>query len=94
MARRIGVQQRVAANVAISVEILWIRLLRHHRIRADKPPQPRVVVAGVVIHQAKAPLRPLAGEGEVGDQGAGDPALLAIGQVAGFGHHRAGDISC
>jgi hypothetical protein len=32
----------------------------------------------------------LTGKGEVGDQGAGDPALLAVGQVARLGYQRAG----
>jgi hypothetical protein len=94
MPTRIIIPQRIVPGIGIPIQRLRIPRLRHHRIRTDEAPQLWVVVAGVVVHQRKAPLGPLTGKGEVGDQGAGDPALLAVGQVAGFGYQGAGDIGC
>ncbi len=57
----IPVAQGVVVHIRIPIQRLWIPCLRHHRIRADETPQPRVVVVGVVVHQAESGLGALAG---------------------------------
>jgi len=61
MSCRINVFQRIVIAVAVSIQRLWIFIVRHNRIRADKPPNRRIVVAGVVVVQAGI-VQPLAGK--------------------------------
>ena len=66
---------------------------RHHRIRADEPPQRRIVVARLVVVQAEGLLPPLAGEAVFGWECAAAPAHLAVGVVPLPGHNCAADVS-
>ena len=70
MPRGVDVTCRVVEHIRIPVERLGIARLRHQRVRADKPPQHRVVVAGPVVVEGQARILPLAGELAVGGGGA------------------------
>jgi hypothetical protein len=65
MPARIGVLEGIVFAIAIPIQTLRIRVIRHNRIRADEPANRGVVVAGVVVVQAGI-VQPLAGEQLVG----------------------------
>jgi len=95
MATGVIVEQRAIEYIGEPIELLRIGKIRHNRIRADKPPQPRRIIAGIVIAQAEAGLEPLPGEAVVGRPGRpAGPALPPERQVAGFGEDGVGAVGC
>ena len=58
--------KRVIENVSQPIQRLWIPRIGHNRIRGDKPPQLRIIPAGVVVAQPLPARQPglviLAGE--------------------------------
>ena len=68
MTIRVIVQNRVVSSVSVAIEELGVGGIRHNRIRADEPPQRRVVPAGVIVVQPRPLLPPLPGEAAVGGQ--------------------------
>jgi hypothetical protein len=77
VAAGVGVLQWVVVNVRVPVQRLRpqgvpvgrVTGLRYQRVRRDEAAQRGVVVAGAVVQQAKAGLRPLAGEPELVGKG-------------------------
>ena len=76
----IDVSERIIPHIGVPVKVTRRRRVRHQRICGDKTPQRRVVEASVIVIQAKA-LGALPGELEVGGQGTGGVARLAVGIV-------------
>ena len=66
MPTRIRIPERIIEHIRIPVETLRIGRAGHKRIRLDEAPQRGVVIARVVVHQAKAGLVALPGKGVVG----------------------------
>jgi hypothetical protein len=66
VASGIGVPQWVVVDIRIAVQRLRIPRLRHHRIRTDEPPQPRMVVAGPVVVETQSEVPALADETAIG----------------------------
>ena len=70
MPARINVLQWIVIAIAIPIETLRVPIVRHNRIRAYKPANRRIIIAGVVVVQAGI-VQPLAGEQLVRIQRAG-----------------------
>ncbi len=51
--------QRIVSDVTVAIQSLRIPGLRHHRIRAHKPPQRRVIIPRAIIHQPRARIASL-----------------------------------
>ena len=86
--------------IAVAVEGLGVAGLRHHRIRAEEPPQGGIVVSGSIIEQVGGTVKPLAGEVERGGQGGrvartdgtvGEVAQPGVGRLAAAGSREQGD---
>ena len=65
VSRRVCVAQGVVVNVRVPVQRLRIPRLRHQRVRADEPPQGRVVVAGTVVVEGQGGVPALRDEIEM-----------------------------
>ena len=78
--------ERIPDDEGVAIKRLRLPRLRHDGIRADEPPQRRVVVAGPVVVQPRALVQPLAGELVGGGRGAVGVAGLAPGFVAQLRH--------
>jgi hypothetical protein len=94
MAVAIVIANGVAVSIGVTIETLRIRGIGYNSIWTDPTPYLRIVPPGPHLHQLNVTVGPLTGKGEVGDQGAGDPALLAVGQIARLGYQCAGDVDC
>ena len=82
MPRRIHVLDRIIQRVRVSVQRLRIPRVWDHRIRADEPPNPRVVIARAMVHQPRAGLKLLSGEGVIsGERAVFSRARRAVGVV-------------
>jgi hypothetical protein len=84
VAAGVPIPQWVIPHVRISVKVLRVPWLRHNRVSADEATQGRVVVPGPIIHQSRAFVKLLAGEGVVSGQGVvgagtdGAPRVVAL----------------
>ncbi len=85
MSRRVYVPERVPKHVRESIERLRVLRRRHNRIRAGEAAQAGVVVARPHVDQPQVGMAALAGEAQVGWEGARAPAKPAVGQEALLG---------
>jgi len=58
---RVRVLQRVVDAVAVAVQGLRVAEALDNRIRADKPPNHRIIVSGIVVVETSG-VKPLAGK--------------------------------
>ncbi len=59
MPRRVNPIHRIISHITVAIERLRIVCTRHHRIRAHKPPQRRIIIPRAIIHQPRARISPL-----------------------------------
>ena len=80
MPTRIRIPQRIIEHITVPIETLRIGRVGHNRIRADETPQPRHVVARLVIVQPQGAIVALPGVAAIGGRVA--VARFAVGPVA------------
>jgi hypothetical protein len=65
MPARVNVPQRIIKTIGVPVVTLRIGRVGDNGIRADKPPQPCIIVPGIVEVKPRL-VQPLAGELDIG----------------------------
>jgi hypothetical protein len=84
MTCRVLITKWIVQHISVAIEIYWSGGIGYNGVRADEAVKIRSFILTAVrpSGQVRVSVRALPGEGEVGGQCAGDPAFLAVGQVA------------
>ena len=85
MSSGVRVLERIIPHVRISVKVLRVGGVGHNRIRLHKAAQSGVVISSPIIHQSRAFVKFLAGEGVVGGQGVVEAGTDAAPRVVALG---------